>query len=355
MAVYYLIYGALALPALFASIGQSGYRIILAVSFLPVAYFTWAKGAVGTDTAAYLAIINQVILGSELSGVVEPGFELLLHGFSRFSNDPFVILNAVALASIFISLLALMRLPWQVSLIVSAVYVPYFLVDGAFNVIRLGLALSLCLLSYAEYRKSRYSIAAIPAIVAISIQFTVVLPVVLVVILTAKPRWTNLTIVVLGVASVVWVFFERANSKYEVFAESGAGKGWSGLAVLVIAILLVAFEAVSSRGIVRTTSIVLVALIGLCSVPNEYGHLTIRIGQLLLFALTLLIAHSFANRSAGNEACADFSEVQRRHIGPISWAIILGIFLAAAIFRLRNFAGVPPTHPTPYVPYRWRQ
>ena len=364
MYFYQLLFGMLALVAFFGLFSAGLMRTGATLATVIVAFLAFKRGYVGTDTYSYVSITQAIQLGARDELPVEPGYIWIVRAVTLFTDDPLVAVAAISAASALVFALAVFVMPADMANPVVPLYLTYFLLDNTFNGLRVGLATGLILLGFGLWERKRYALAALAVIVAIGIQFTTAVIPILFLFRRLQARRSLFFPMIVLAATIMAIYSSRIEEKFLLYSTVQEQKGWSGLSLAAIALLLLAIGAVNSNVSWYETAIV--AAILACTVPNQYGFLTIRIAQLLVVYLAIEIGarmgearrDELLNTTDRRTATANkvtAASVKNTVQGGIGHAFLYSLLVVGAAFlRYRNIVAPLPGELSAYLPYYFR-
>jgi hypothetical protein len=160
-------------------------RFLDYVFALPLIFLAVLRGDVGTDTTSYIANAQDIIWwNGQRTFDVEVGYVLLVRLIAMFTSNPRVVVAVISLlaAILFFTMLHM----WEHGqCIVSLVLIPFCYFSFTMNVLRIGIAFPLAVISVLQLEKRRFVQFYILALLSISIQMTAV--VLLPMLLLARP------------------------------------------------------------------------------------------------------------------------------------------------------------------------
>lgn len=348
MTPYIILYALLVAPFIAYRQKSQVFKISLGLGVTGLCYTAIMKGPVGTDAPMYVAWAELASRGELKFGAVEPGFFATLRLTTLLIADPQLAVNVIAAVSVIVAVTGLILLPEKVAILLYSLIVPYLLVDGVFNGLRIGLALSIALLAYALNARGNSQIAIATSIIAISMQFTIALPMALVIFHQSKNKKIAIKIAVICFLAIAIVFGARILQKVELYFGEEVQKGWSGLSLLILIMIVAVIDTYLNRWKVRWIMLGLISAVLISALPNPFGHFSLRMAQLVLVGAVFIVSNLIIN-SEGEEG----GPAQRANAG-IYWLANLALFLAASTFKLRNIIDGNVENANPFVPMVWR-
>ena len=303
-----------------------------------------------------MTLANQVQVGLDDSLNVEIGFVILLKAALSFSGDPLGAISLLAALSCVLVAIGYAAMPQHVLIPLLPLYTCYFLLDNAFNGVRLGLALGLTIIGAATYLRGLKVTATFLVVAAASIQFTVVVLPALFLVRELRHRKVLAVPLAVGATAVSIFYSTRVENKLQLYTEQ-ADKGWSGAGILVLAAILTLLS-LHLFGF-DWFHAALAGTILICVVPNEFGYLTVRVAQLILiyfgFEIGLKYERMFFERGGSSRYGILSPDRLERSSGENIYAARIALLVlliwGAAALRLRNVMAVLPGELSPYVPF----
>lgn len=270
--------------------------------------FSALRGYVGTDTYAYHSMFSDFSNESlsEVLGVVEPIFALLIKTVVLFSDDSYVFVVSMSVIQGF--LLARVAATSKNPLDFLAIYVTIFYLNFHFNIVRAGMAMLLLILAMRVPKEEgdqtkfyAFGVAAVMAHYSAVIGF--------VPLLLLRQRATNakmlffaLIILIFGTVYYFATADESLLGKYLAYADILAPDVTTSVSLSfflgVPLYLMLYISAVNKRNSVGLTLLFTVWLVArwLTSVFTLFGRVEIIINALLLFSLIELVLVGWRQR-----------------------------------------------------------
>lgn len=354
--VYYisafLIYGLALIYLLQEGRRRRGLLFISAMS--PLVLLALLRGGVGTDTASYLSIVDEIENYGTTSVAVESGFVLLIKAMLYLGAEPMQILVLVGFITTAVLISASLT-SGRATLVSALCIVPIFYLDMTMNGLRYGLSFAFAMYSIALFSKNRVIVGSFLAVCSVLFHISGLALFAIMALLASNKielrRWIALSV---GLALVVFVQLhgsqqtETAQQTQINFAEKAliythfpSPSILSGLAPLVLSIIVI-FLIFSvdqmSNGIRSRRFYILSALVILTFVVAKFSYAGLRLQFVVLFAM--LVALQFK---------PEFSVASIQAKGVRRAMAIVGVLGAFAF--LKNIYLTEGVGATPFLPY----
>jgi hypothetical protein len=360
----FIIYGLAVIYLLQEGRRRRGLVFISGMS--PLVLLALLRGGVGTDTASYLSIVDEIENYGSTSVPVENGFVLLIKAMLYLGAEPMQVLVLVGLITTVVFISA--SLSSGRAMLVSAIcIVPIFYLDMTMNGLRYGLSFAFAMYAIALFSQNRVVVGFFLAACSVLFHISGLAIFVIMALLASNKielrRWVALSV---GLALVVLVQLhgsqqneaaqpteiaqqtEPAQRTEISFAEKVMGyihspppSILSGLAPLVLSIVVI-FLIVSvdqmGDGIRSRRFYIVSALVIGTFIVAKFSYAGLRLQFLVLFAM--LVALQFKPEFA---AASIQSKGVRRSM------IIVGVLGGVAF--LKNIYITQGVGATPFLPY----
>lgn len=341
LSAYLFGYVAIYFAAITSHRSTSAGKVAVLVALVIVGSIAVFRGSVGTDTYAYERIVSAIRDTGD-GGGVEPGFFLLVSGISQFVSSEVIAVRVLAAIYVISLMIFVFRADRRELLIVSCYFLPSYFYVYSMNVLRVGIALNVLLLSMQQSRRNRSSLSGLIGISAITFHYSALIPYVYAV-------WTryNIALKFIVVSSAVivaayFVFFGQIgyiDTKLTLYTNMESPNLVSGISYLIsMSILLVgvALESIpsKSRGYLLLTGVVGASVAFMIS---RYSYAGLRLLELVVSVYPFIIAIVFEGLKR------DFKVAMK--------LALLGAGIVNAAFLLRRFVADAGVGPSPWLPY----
>jgi hypothetical protein len=316
-------------------------RLIHYVFTLPLIVLSVLRGDVGTDTATYIGSAQYIIWwGPQRPVDLEPGYVILVRLLACFTGDPRIVVNIISLLAAI--LFFVMLYVWEDGhCLVSLMLIPVFYFDFTMNGLRMGLAFPLAVIAILFLERKRFALFYILAIVAISIQMTVVLLLPMLILATRGVKLSlrgALYTILIGLTMFYPTFYffkTRIIEKMAAYALFSSPTSLSGLGPLILSCFAALFAIWISekrhRYLGLAFLLIQVAFYGV----TTFTYAGIRFQQMALFAQLLSLSYWAI-----------------RPITKKQLAIIVLFCCVAMGWKTRNFI-VTSGEPSAFLPYHF--
>ena len=308
-----MIYYSVAFLCYLALIGPTYFHIIklrtsiMFFSLLPLILLVILRGNVGTDTASYLSLINEISASGSVAGI-EYGFIYLVKALLYFTNSHMLILVLIALFTTAILLSASKSTDRALFVFIICI-VPIFYLDMTMNGLRYGLSFSCAMYAISKFYQRRLLLSCIWGIFAVLFHISGFLLFLIVALLADDEeelkKWVALIIVFLLVVFVQLYALDitnyinqigtnniNLNGKYIVYQQFKSPSWFSGLAPMGILLALLYILQRSNRESPVLSArhfYILLALICLMFAIAKFSYAGLRLQSLVLFAMLVML------------------------------------------------------------------
>lgn len=304
---------------------------------IPAIILVILRGDVGTDKGYYKIIIDLTINGDFNSVSYESGFKYLTLFLSKFTNNVDFIISIVGFLTSFFVIKSFSKTKYSYLIFIFIVF-PYFFYDMTMNGLRYGLSFSLAGLAAQKLKQNKNIWFYIISFIAISIQYSSFLVIVLIYFHKFKFEKKHLFLVVVALfLSYKLLDLDYFDNKADAYSALTRPTGLSGLSPLFIftAIFLVhnSISTLKSKYIYILFGLQIVSFF--LSMKSYAG---LRFQNLIIFTLLICIVN--------------FSKVPT----VIPTKRIFALFIIGIIcltLKLRNFMNEDALIETPFLPYEF--
>ena len=272
---------------------------VVFILLLPALLVALFRGNVGTDTINYLT--NYEMKYSQIQGVneFEPGFEILSDIFVQLGFTSKMFVNAIALLStLFLSISFSGKK--ERTLLLLLVLFPLFFFDFTMNGLRYGLSFSIASIAIDVYYKKRMVLFSVLAIIAISIQYSSFL--IILVFLMDRLKFKQIVFLISVFTLIIilfWSYFEMIylylTLKQDAYKDSQSPGITSGLAPLLLFLILsTAFSKYSLKEFELKGLYILIFFELISFVIAKFTYAGLRFQTLFLFALIVYIKNNLS-------------------------------------------------------------
>ncbi|WP_346238516.1 EpsG family protein [Niabella insulamsoli] len=298
------------------------------------------RGDVGTDTLNYLGFFEGKLINPEMGEQYEPGFELLGWIMSMTGMSPRFNVALVAVITTWILCKSFSRSKPEMMLF-SLLIFPMYYWDFTMNGIRYGLSFSIVTIAIDALYRHKYLRFLILSIIAVSIQYSALLIVLVFLFPLVKKRYLVLIIGgFIGLLAVLPNAFEffmtRLYDKQDAYKDLTAPSGLSGLAPLSFFLILYVVFIVYGKGKFFLLHILLIGEI-LSFIIARYTYAGLRLQGVFVFAIILFAKNNYKYIDRPNRY--------------FRYIIVLN-FLAFLIF-IKNIVVIVPGDRAPFLPYKF--
>jgi hypothetical protein len=265
---------------------------LLFCCLIPAFFVVVLRGQVGTDTASYLRIIDNIAANIENSDV-EIGFELvakLLLGLG-FSSQAVVAAFSWLICALLI--IAFSKTKDEVLIFVFLIF-PIFFYDMTMNGLRYGIAFCFAKIAFNAIEEGKRKTFALMGLASVSFHLS---GFILLVLLMAR-RFNFRYLMIGGVLAtvLVFIFLDRLIFKFTVYGDLQAPNGLSGLAPLLLVILLYISTILTSLKDVKYLTFLLI-LETAFFLMAKFSYAGLRFQYLTLFAFLCILPRCAVMRS----------------------------------------------------------
>ncbi|MGU7779764.1 EpsG family protein [Burkholderia sp. PU8-34] len=309
----------------------------LAVGIAPAAAIALLRGSTGTDTVAYLDIIEGIWSGNvvKVPRTLEPGFVWLVRALEWGGHDPRITVAIITLLIVVACVVAFGRTD-EDALVFATLIFPLFFYDMAMNGLRYGLAFCLAKIASDAWDRRRRGASIALAVAGVGMHVSAVLLVVLLQIRRMRAlRYVGLAVAIAVVVAATHL--QALLAKFGVYAAFTPPAQMSGAAPLALALLALAMGGGLLGRVPRTLVFLFVCEIA-SFLLSRISYAGLRFQWLVLFAMGCQFVPLLR-----------VPNVNRR------WVTIALVVLGAIGFalRLRNMLGEYGIGPSPFLPYRF--
>jgi hypothetical protein len=346
----FLIYG-LAVIYLFQE-GRQRRSLVFIIGMMPLVLLALSRGSVGTDTATYLSIVDEI--GNYGGARLESGFVFFVKAMLYLGTEPLLIL--VFIGFITTAVLISASLTSERAMVVSALcIVPIFYLDMTMNGLRYGLSFALAMYSIALFSQNRVVVGSFLGLWSVLFHISGLALFAIMALLASNKaelrRWVALSaglgLVVLvdivqqaktsALAKISGGFAKKAVA-YMYFPSPTLLSGLVPLVLSVIVILIIRSADQGSNGSRARRSYLLSVLVILSFVVAKFSYAGLRLQLLVLFAM--LVALQFKPEFS-------FASIQTRNLR--RGMILVGVLGVFAF--LKNIYVTEGMGASPYLPY----
>ncbi|MGU7769415.1 EpsG family protein [Burkholderia sp. MR1-5-21] len=309
----------------------------LAAGIAPAAVIAVLRGSTGTDTAAYLEMIEGIWTGNVVNvpRTLEPGFAWLVRALEWAGHDPHITVAIITLLIVVACVVAFGRTD-EDALVFATLIFPLFFYDMAMSGLRYGLAFCLAKIASDAWDRRRRGTSIALAVAGVGMHVSAVLLVVLLQIRRMRAlRYVGLVVAIAVVVAATHL--QALLAKIGFYAAFTPPAQMSGTAPLALALLALAMGGGLLRRVPRT-----LVFLFLCEIASfllsRISYAGLRFQWLVLFAMGCQFVPLLR-----------VPNVNRR------WVTIALVVLGAIGFalRLRNMLGEYGIGPSPFLPYRF--
>ncbi|WP_339456860.1 EpsG family protein [Pseudomonas sp. EA_65y_Pfl1_P120] len=338
------IFGWFLLLAMLLLTALSGYRIRLfaAMGLLFFVFIAVFRGAVGTDTETYEAVVSRLMEGLSWTGM-EPGFVFVSWLLVELTGSAVIAVRLVSVIIFVILFLYLFRSDKNEKFLLLSYTLPAFVYQYTMNGLRIGIAAMLLLLAVQKIKKLHRLSGGALALFALMFHYSSLVS--LVFIWASQARWaraSNILIVPFVSALVLAIFSINEDyffAKLLSYQGSESPSPFSGLGK--VAVLLVLLVGVALSKLPRKERTKLIFLGGGFTVffwmVSSISYAGLRFLDLISFAYPLAILLTYGRCQLDFDRTIKF------------FLIFAG--LLAAFSSYRNFVFEEGEGPSPFLPY----
>ena len=347
MLFYATILALFCLPPLISIKSNKVANFYIATLFCILGLILIFKGNVGTDTAAYIALIEKVKIMQSANDALsitdfEPGFIILLFSMTRAIQSSYTTLNIIAIAVTAIFATVLYKLPKSGQYAFSALLFTHFLLPYTFNTVRIGLSIALATLGFLYYTEHKIFRSLFLVTLSLSIQITSVFFFILLFLIKTKIKVKNFILAAAAGIAAFYFYFELITTKLALYSDFEKPSLLSGASTLAIQAIIVVYCKASgvSQAIRAQLKLLLIAMLLYALGKNIYSFL--RLLDLALFA-SILHASIYSQGDASKNMKIALSLI-----------IVFGSIVSSALF-LKNIADESPDSDSKWIPYHTTQ
>lgn len=317
-------------------------KLILFLFFctIPAAFIAVFSGDVGTDKGYYYSTIYRTLNWGFSEVNYEFGFKVLNLVIAEVvSNDVFVIIPIISTITYLFLLLSFSNNKFQLTIFSFLVF-PFFFYDMTMNGLRYGL--SFAITAYASYqfiRHNRFKLFFILGFLAINIQYSSLLILLIIYFSQIKLQRKHLFIFVLFFALLYKILdFSYFDNKLDSYKDLNSPSGISGLSPLVVFILIFILNYfLNKENKINKFFYVLLVLELLSFTLSLISYSGLRFQNLVIFALLILMANQY-----------EFEKYNGKFI-----FIFFLIGCLCLGLKIRNFMNEDELVETPFLPYEF--
>lgn len=300
------------------------------------------KGVVGTDTFAYLEIIQRIreaeTVASSLGvSPVEPGFTLLVKVMTIVVEDNLLILNALASIVVLIFFIGVMRFHGRARYLLAAVLFSHYFVPYSFNVVRVGLALGVAFLGVTYYLQSKRIAAVLLFVLAVSMHVSVALFPVILYLFMNRLSFKKFAFALLVFIPIIFIFYGHISEKVYLYLNSGDFADASGASLIILHFCILAYCIFLRQDIWKNGQAFLFVTSIFLFFGVQYFYALIRVTDIILLSSTLIAAIDVKTKRDGQLLVADL--------------MILIFVVVSTFFVLRSIYYEAGLSGSSYIPY----
>jgi hypothetical protein len=322
--------------ALLKHIGLDNSKLLLCC-LIPAFFIVVLRGDVGTDTASYIRIINDISNQTNGGGgntEVELGFEFVARLLLSlgFSSKAVVVAFSWSICGLMILAFSQTK---EDTLIFALLIFPIFFYDMTMNGLRYGIAFCFAKIAYDAIESSKKKTFVITALLSVSFHMS---GFVLLVLLMAR-KFSIKYMVVGGVFAgvLLLIFMERLLFKLSAYGDLQAPSGLSGLAPLLLFTLIFASAIVMSFKDLKYLTFLFLLEVAFF-ILAKFSYAGLRFQFLTLFALICTLPR-----------CAVMHSPNK--ITFLALVFFIGILGFAS--KSRNMIDGTDTGESPFIPYQF--
>ncbi|WP_165764820.1 EpsG family protein [Flavobacterium davisii] len=316
---------------------MKSYFFYLLCCCIPAILIVVLRGDVGTDKGYYKSIIDQTINGDFDSVPYESGFKYLTLFLSQITRDVDVIIAIIGLLTSLFVILSFSKTKYSYLIFIFILF-PYFFYDMTMNGLRYGLSFAIAALASQKLKDNKNVLFYIISFIAISIQYSSFLVIVLIYFNQFKFEKKHLFLIVIAlILSFKLLDIDYFDNKVDAYSTLIRPTEISGLSplFLFIVILLIHNSIAKFKSKYIYLLLVLQIISFFLSMKSYSG---LRFQNLIIFTLLIFIVN--------------FTEVPK----VIPTKKIFALFFIGIIcitLKLRNFMNEDVLVETPFLPYEF--